>query len=245
MLVQKAIELYREHQNVAVKKKTRISYDHLFEQFQSAFGDRQLESLQPEEICQFLDNLGKDLAKSTRHLRYAQIKAFFNFIIETHRIDIKNPCSSPALFKSYKISQQRPRKILDKETVDEIIFNSPNDRDRLILELQARCGLRIGEVLKLRVSDVSARKLMIQEPKSGRDVEVAFMPEHIAKRLADYITDKKLLNEDRVFRVSYTTVRNLVRKLGDRLNVKIAPHDLRRHSATYARRNFEHTPIPA
>jgi integrase len=237
MLVQKAIQLYREHQNVSVKQKTRVSYDHLFGQFETAFGDRQLDSLQPEEICQFLDNLGKDLAKSTRHLRYAQIKAFLNFIIDTHRIDIKNPCSAPALFKSYKLSQQKPRKILDKETVDEIIFNSESDRDRLILELQARCGLRVGEVLKLKASDVSARRLMIQEPKSGKDVEVAFMPEHIAKRLADYITEKKLFDEDRVFHVSYTTVRNLVMKLGNKLSVRVAPHDLRRHSATYASRN--------
>jgi integrase len=237
MLVQEAIQLYREHQNVSVKQKTRVSYDHLFQQFATAFGDRQLDSLQPEEICQFLDNLGKDLAKSTRHLRYAQIKAFLNFIIDTHRIDIKNPCSAPALFKSYKLSQQKPRKILDKETVDEIIFNSESDRDRLILELQARCGLRVGEVLKLKASDVSARRLMIQEPKSGKDVEVAFMPEHIAKRLADYITEKKLFDEDRVFHVSYTTVRNLVMKLGNKLSVRVAPHDLRRHSATYASRN--------
>jgi integrase/recombinase XerD len=182
MLVQKAIQLYREHQDVTVKKKTKISHDHLFERFEVAFGDRELESVQPEEICQFLDNLGKDLAKSTRHLRYAQVKAFLNFTIETHRIDIKNPCTAPVLFKSYRVSQQKPRKILDKETVDEIIFNSENDRDRLILELQARCGLRIGEVLKLKASDVSARRLTIQEPKSGKDVEVAFMPEHIAKR---------------------------------------------------------------
>jgi len=58
--------------------------------------------------------------------------------------------------------------------VDELIFNSRTVRDRLILELQVRCGLRIGEVLNLRVADVDGRKLTIQEPKSGRDAEVAF-----------------------------------------------------------------------
>jgi len=152
-------------------------------------------------------------------------------------MNIKNPCCVPQLFKSFKSVQQRPRKILDKETVDEIIFNSTNTRDRLILELQARCGLRIGEVLTLKVSDVSGRKLMLQEPKSGREVEVAFMPEHIATRLTDYIASKKLLAGDKVFNVCYTTVRNLVTKLGQKLNVQISPHDLRRHSATYASRN--------
>jgi integrase len=68
----------------------------------------------------------------------------------------------------------RPRKILDKETVDEMIFNARSIRDRLILELQARCGLRIGEVLKLRASDLSGRKILIEDPKAGRDVDRAF-----------------------------------------------------------------------
>ena len=152
-------------------------------------------------------------------------------------MNIKNPCCVTQLFKSFKNIQQRPRKILDKETVDEIIFNSKNARDRLILELQARCGLRVGEVLNLKVSDVSQRKLMLQEPKSGREVEVAFMPEHIAIRLADYIVSKNLSPNDRVFGICYTTARNLVTKLGQKLNVQISPHDLRRHSATYASRN--------
>ncbi len=94
-------------------------------------------------------------------------------------MNIKNPCNAAVLSKSFKNAHHRPRKILDKETVDEIIFNARSIRDRLILELQARCGMRIGEVLNLRASDVSGRKLLIQEPKSGRDSEVAFMPEHI------------------------------------------------------------------
>jgi len=105
------------------------------------------------------------------------------------------------------------------------------------LELQARCGLRVGEVLNLKVADVSGRKLMLQEPKSGREVEVAFMPEHIAIRLADYIASRNLSPNDRVFGICYTTARNLVTKLGQKLNVHISPHDLRRHSATYASRN--------
>ena len=33
---------------------------------------------------------------------------------------------------------------------------------------------------------------MIQETKSGRDVEVAFMPEHITARLNDYVAARKL-----------------------------------------------------
>jgi integrase/recombinase XerD len=40
-----------------------------------------------------------------------------------------------------------------------------------------------------------------------------------------------------VFPLCYNTMRTPVRGLGKKLNVKISPHDLRRHSATYASRN--------
>lgn len=38
---------------------------------------------------------------------------------------------------------------IEKETIDEIIFRTTMIRNRLILELMARGGMRIGEVLKL------------------------------------------------------------------------------------------------
>jgi integrase len=236
MTIEKAIEIYRAHQRSSLKKRTQEGYKNLLERYRKEFSDRDVDSIKAEELCRFLESFADGLARATRRLRYAQLRAFFNFIIDTFEINIKNPCCVPQLFESFKSAQQRPRKILDKETVDEIIFNSKNTRDRLILELQARCGLRIGEVLNLKVSDVSGRKLMLQEPKSGREVEVAFMPEHIATRLTDYIASKKLSTGDKVFKVCYTTVRNLVTKLGRKLNVQISPHDLRRHSATYASR---------
>jgi integrase len=237
MTVQKAIEHYKEHQKSNVKKRTQQSYENLMKHIQAQFDDREIESIKAEELCKFLETHTEGLAKSTRRLRYAQLKSLFNFIIDTYQMNIKNPCNVPQMFKSFKTSQNKPRRILDKETVDEIIFNSKSTRDRLILELQARCGLRIGEVLKLKVSDISGRKLMIQEPKSGRDVEVAFMPEHIAVRLNEYLVSRNLAPEDRIFNVCYTTVRNLVKKLGKKFKADISPHDLRRHSATYASRN--------
>jgi integrase/recombinase XerD len=118
-----------------------------------------------------------------------------------------------------------------------LIYNTQTLRDRLMIEFQARCGLRMGESLKIMVSDVSHRKLISREPKSGKESEVAFMPEQIAKRLHDYINQENLSPEDRIFPICYSTARVLIRKLGARLNVVLTPHDLRRYSATYASRN--------
>jgi integrase len=74
------------------------------------------------------------------------------------------------------------RKILERETVDEIIYNTKRHRDRLILELQARCGLRIGELLKIKVSDVLDRTITLREPKSGKETELAYIPESVSKK---------------------------------------------------------------
>ncbi len=61
--------------------------------------------------------------------------------------------------------------IVEKETVDEIIFRTAKIRNRIMLELMARGGMRIGEVLKLRPKDIQDSKLVISDPKSGWDTQ--------------------------------------------------------------------------
>ena len=52
--------------------------------------------------------------------------------------------------------------IIEKETIDEIIFRTVKVRNRLILELMARGGMRIGEVLKLRLNGCPNHQIMTQ-----------------------------------------------------------------------------------
>jgi len=59
--------------------------------------------------------------------------------------------------------------IIEKEAVDEIIFRSSKIRNRLILELMARGGMRIGEVLKLTPNDLQDRKLTLRDPKAAEN----------------------------------------------------------------------------
>jgi len=53
------------------------------------------------------------------------------------------------LFKAPKITRWN---IIEKETIDEVIFRTMQPRNRLMLELMARGGMWIGEVLKLTMS---------------------------------------------------------------------------------------------
>jgi integrase/recombinase XerD len=237
MNINEAIEFMKSHHLSSLRQSTNAGYTLFFTHFKASFNGRSVESITPEEIGHFLESFTVGVAKATRHLRYAQTKAFFNFIINECNLDIKNPCAQSILAKQYKNPKPAARKILDKELVDELIYSTTSPRERLILELQARCGLRIGEVLKLKASDVMDRKLLIREPKSGKESETAFMPEQIAKRLGEYIAASNIDQDDRVFPICYSTARSMIKKLGDKFHMKVSPHDFRRHSATYASRN--------
>jgi len=237
MNITEAIDFVRSHHLSTLKHSTCTGYGLFFVRLQAHFVGRSIDSITSDEIGQFLDSFTLGVAKATRHLRYAQTKAFFNFIITECGLDMKNPCAHPLLAKQYRNPKPAARKILDKELVDEMIYSTISPMQRLILELQARCGLRIGEVLKLKAADVTDRKLFIREPKSGKESETAFMPEQIAKRLSEYVGANNFGSGERLFPVCYSTVRSLIRRLGDKFHVKVSPHNLRRHSATYASRN--------
>ena len=68
-----------------------------------------------------------------------------------------------------------------------------------MLELMARGGMRISEVLKLTPSDINDRKLTLREPKSGREQEFIFIPQRPADRLKDYIREKGIQLQQRIF----------------------------------------------
>lgn len=237
MTTQESIRLFKNYLQSNHKQRTIDSYVHLLSRFEMIYAQRALDSIGPDEIYTFLETLTQGLAKSTRRLRYSQLKTFYNFIIDRCSLNMRNPCNTSLLSKSYRAQKQILRKILEREMVDEMIYNTKRHRDRLILELQARCGLRIGELLKIKVSDVSDRTITLREPKSGKETELAYMPENVSKKLAKYIKDNALQSDDRPFPICYSTARSLIRRLGEKVNVRISPHDLRRYSATYASRN--------
>jgi integrase len=236
MTVKEAVGLFRSHQTIHARQKTRDSYRHPITNFEALFSDMPVDAVSGEDVYQFLLIVTGGRMKSTARLRYAQLKAFFNFGMEKGVI-VSNPCNDPALTKVFRAPRRKDRDIIAREVIDEVIYRCRKPRDRLIMELQARCGLRIGEVLKLRVCDVSERKLVIDQPKSGREEEVAFMPEPIASRLKAHIGHLNLSGTERIFPLSYSTARAFIKKLGEKAEVKLRPHDLRRYSATYASRN--------
>jgi integrase len=200
-----------------------------------------LDTLTFGEILSFLSEFTEGTKQSTKRLRYALLSAFFNFIKNSIDPEFQNPCDTPILRKVFRVAKANQWKILEKEVVDEMIFRTENVRNRVILELMARGGMRVGEVLKIRPKDIEDRKILIRDPKSGKEAEVVFIPQKVANRLKAYIRDNKIEADQRIFPISYSAARAVVKKAGELVGINLRPHDLRRHAATYASRSG--TPI--
>jgi integrase/recombinase XerD len=209
--------------------------------FNSRFREKDLSSITPDEVLSFLNTVTEGTKQSTKRTRYSCLGSFFSLIKNTVEPKLENPCSTPMLRKLFQRAKLPPWTILEKETVDEIIFRTLKPRNRLMLELMARGGMRISEVLNLRAEDVDSRKLILTAPKSGMEAEVVFIPQKIADRLKDYVEQKGIVGQQRIFPLTYQGARMIVKRAGALVGIKLRPHDLRRHAATHASRSG--TPI--
>jgi integrase len=213
------------------------NYEFILDKFQNHFSDIELSAVSSEDILTFMSTVTDGTKQNTKNLRFTLISAFFNFVKGSLDPELGNPCDNPALRRLFRTGKPTQFKILEKDMVDEIIFRTRNQRNRLMLELMARSGMRVGEVLKLRPMDIEDRKAIIRDPKSGRDAEAVFLPQKVADRLKSYVSEKELKPDARIFPLSYAAARLIVKKAGNLVGARVRPHDLRRHAATYASRS--------
>jgi len=204
--------------------------------FGEAYGDQQLGELTVDTILDFLNRLTEGCKPQTKRIRYGHLAVFFNFIKNNIIEDFISPCDSKMLRKLYRPKVTLQWDILEKETIDEIISRTTNARDRLLLELMARGDMRVGEVLKLTPRDVQNRKLIIRDPKSGREQETIFIPQKVAERLREYVRANKIRSHEKIFPICNEAAWAIVKNAGEMVNIHLRPHDLRRYAATCASR---------
>ena len=218
------------------KKNTVRAYRWIINKFCVDFRGEDLTELSSEKILRFFNIVTEGCKPQTKRVRFSHLSSFFNFLKNNRDLNFENPCELPMLRKLFRPTVTVNWTILEKETGDEIIFRTTKIRNRLILKLMARGGMRIGEVLKPIFVDIQDRKLILKAPKSGKEQEVVFIPQKVADRLQDYARQKCKNPNDRIFPISYEAARIMVLKARDMAGIYLWPHDLRRHAATYASR---------
>ena len=192
MNVSQASKIWLDYHCAHSKHNTVRAYKFTISKFNQDLANLNLNEVSTDHILDFLTQFTEGKKPQTKRIRFAHLTAFFNFFKNNFDSDLKNPCDSPMLRKLFKPKAIVHWDIIEKETVDEIIFRTDNVRNRLMLELMARGGMRVGEVLKLTSNDILDRKLILNDTKSGKEQELIFIPQKAADRLKEYIRTKNI-----------------------------------------------------
>ena len=127
----------------------------VFENFVLRMYDVPPTAVEEYMIERFLVHLlEKEHKKSSQARELSGIKSFFNYLLLTDKIE-----SSPAEFISAPKSSRTLPDILSIDEVERIIssIDTSTDkglRDRAMLELMYSCGLRVTELISLKLSDL-------------------------------------------------------------------------------------------
>ena len=246
-----AIDLYFQYLRVekGVSNETIKSYGYDLKEFFKALKKRSTDDFLPTDISDFVRLQNKKLlTTSTVVRRISSTKNFYLFLEREHIIDlsIKN-VEIPKGIKKLPVS-------IPVEEVEELL-NAPDldkpegQRDRAMLETMYASGLRVSELLSLRISQVNAEKGIINVIGKGNKQRKAPIGDYALEYINLYLNDGRKKNRGRkseylfLNRYGKPLSRQYffmqIKKYAEQVGIKeeISPHTLRHCFATHMLEN--------
>ncbi|NML69550.1 site-specific tyrosine recombinase XerD [Chryseobacterium sp. RP-3-3] len=205
-----------------------------------------------ENLQEYIFNLSKQKFSERSQARWiSSIKAFFKFLIEDEfRED--NPAS---LLEGPKLGLYLPD-TLSLPDINKIIaaIEANSDlgkRNHCIIEVLYGCGLRVSELIDLKISNINFKEQYIKVNGKGNKTRFVPLADYTAELLETYIKEVRSNNkinkkyEDTLFlnsrgtSMSRVIVFLIIKELTDKAGVskKISPHTFRHSFATHLLQN--------
>lgn len=202
-------------------------------------------------VQQFIYEVAKVVNPRSQARIISGLKSFFNYLVfEDYRAD--NPLE---LIESPKIGRKLPDTLSEKE-IDALIgaidLSSPQgERNRAMLETLYGCGLRVSELISLRLSDLYFEEDFIKV--TGKGNKQRFVPiSEVNKKYILWYKNRVRVHEnphkdhqDILFlnrrgkqltrAMVFTIVKNLAQEIG--LQKTVSPHTFRHSFATHLLEN--------
>ncbi|MDA9656348.1 site-specific tyrosine recombinase XerD [Flavobacteriales bacterium] len=201
-----------------------------------------------ENIQDFISFLNDEKISARTQARViSSIKSFFKFLIMEDYI-INDPCQ---LIQNPKIGLKLPD-VLSIAEIDLIVSNIDNSskhgqRNTTIIETLYSCGLRVSELINLKISNIKFLEKYIKITGKGNKERLTPISQKCLKLLSIYINEIRIHqiiksgNDDIVFlnnrgsQLSREMIFTIVKKLTEKSGIKknVSPHTFRHSFATH------------
>ena len=126
MNVSQASKIWLEYHRAHSKHNTVRAYEFTIAKFNQNFANLNLNQVSMDDILDFMSKFNEGRKPQTKRIRFSHLTAFFNFMRNNFDCDFKNPCDSQMLRKLFRPKAVVHWEIIEKETIDEIIFRTDN-----------------------------------------------------------------------------------------------------------------------
>ncbi|MDA9247905.1 site-specific tyrosine recombinase XerD [Gammaproteobacteria bacterium] len=193
-------------------------------------------------INQYIAHLFKSgLKSSSVNRKISSIKSFFIFLLKKKHI-LLSPVEDIDMVRQEKYL---PVSMSEKEV--ELLLKSPSldsfigRRDRAMIEMLYATGMRISELINLKITDVDCNRLVAKVMGKGSKERLIPYGEIAADHLNIYLQDRKDINSNEIFlsnrgkKITRGAFWNRIKLYLKKENLKesISPHTLRHAFATH------------
>jgi integrase/recombinase XerD len=218
-----------------LSRKTFLSYLYAMKRLIKYVGKDPAE-ISEEEVHNFQVNFQKthNNAYNTYRNNCCGIRFFYQNVIERSWIVKCVP---------YPKTQTRVPVILSRSEIIKLILHAPNERVRLFILIAYSTGMRLNEILQLRIGDIdSSRSCLIVRKGKGRKGRQVSLDPYLLNELRKYYMNNRLhknsviiWGKDPSLPMDDSTIQRLIKKAGLKANInkKVSPHCLRHSFATH------------
>jgi len=215
------------------------NYLHTLKQF-VVWVDVPIEEVTHKKLLAYLDYLlDRGLQPKTINCHLDSLRGFYHYLIDEEQVQMVHPVKRGY---TLRLSRPLPRHLRDEE-VGRLLQVIHDRRDRALVMLMLRCGLRVEEVarLKLAALDLRRSQVFVHYGKGAKDRVVYLsddaqeaLVQYLRARPASWVKEVFLVNKGRC-RGQAISVRGIQKRLehyARQAKLKVSCHQLRHTMAT-------------
>lgn len=227
---------------------TLDAYSHDIEKLLAYFGEQGIDPLAArlEDLQAFAANLHSIGVGARSQCRILSgVRTFYHYL----QVDGYISDDPSELLESPQLGDHLPE-VLTTEEVDRLeqaidLSKWEGQRNKAIIEVLFSCGLRVSELVTLRLSDLYLEEHFVRVVGKGRKERLVPISESAIKQLQLWFIDRNLMDikpgeEDYVFlnrrgaHLTRTMILIMIKRLGEEAGISktISPHTLRHSFAT-------------